>query len=468
MVKKFIFTAFVCFTFINLYSQESAYSIHFKIKGLNDSLLYLASYYGDKNTIADTAYRKNGKYTFDGNTSLPGGVYFLVSQEKTKLIEFIVDKEQEFTITTDTTEMILNTKIQGSFENEIFFDYVHFTESLHKLANSLNQELKDPGLTDAIREKKTQVLNVINDSINKYKVKLLREHPNHIISIIFRTIQQIEIPDTLDPQHPDYKRIQYQIYKDNYWNNIGLHDPRILRTPVFYDKLSVFFDKVVYQHPDSIIKEIDKVLSRTDSSDIVFNYLIWHFIEQYDQEEIMGMDKVFVHLARNYFGDSTRVRTSESVVKKIRDRAEKVAPLLIGNKAPNLILLDTANTFTSFYNIKSDYLLLFFYDYDCGVCKKEIKILKPLIDSTSFDIKVFSVCTDTNLAKWKDKIQQYKIQDWVNVNATRSITESYHDLYDIYATPMIYLLNREREIIAKKISANQLYQFLKYYDSKKR
>ncbi|MDZ7740599.1 MAG: DUF5106 domain-containing protein [Bacteroidota bacterium] len=468
MVKKLIFTAFVCLIFLNLYSQKSTYSIQFRIEGLEDSVLYLASYYGDKNTLADTAIGKKGQYTFKGKGLLPGGVYFLVSQNKAKMIEFIVDKEQDFTIITDTSEMVLNARIKGSGENKIFFDYVRFTESFHEKAKQLNAELKEPDISEPAKMDKLEQLSNINDSINRYKASLLREHPDHLISVIFRTLQQPQIPDTLNSQDPDFKRIQYQIYKDNYWNNISLQDPRILRTPVFYDKLSVFFNKIVYQHPDSIMKEIDEVLSRTDTSDIVFNYLIWHFIEQYDQEEVMGMDKVFVHLANQYFGDSTRVNTSKSVIEKIRKRAEKVEPLLIGKQAPNLILLDTANTFTSFLNIQSDYILLFFYDYDCGVCKQEINIMKPLIDSIAFKVEVFAVCTDTNLLKWKEKIRQYKIQDWVNVNATRSITANYHDLYDIYATPMIYVLNRKREIIAKKISANQLYQFLKYYDSKNR
>jgi len=44
----------------------------------------------------------------------------------------------------------------------------------------------------------------------------------------------------------------------------------------------------------------------------------------------------------------------------------------------------------------------------------------------------------------------------VNVNGTRSITANFHDLYDIYGTPVIYVLDNKKNIIAKRITAEQL------------
>ena len=465
MIKKLFFTAIVCFSNFALISQNNNYSLHFKVNGLMDTVVYLAGYYGDRNTVVDTAYPKQGKFEFEGKNELPGGIYFLVDQDKSKLFEFIVDRDQNFTIKTDTISFIHNLKIRGSNENELFFNYVQLSESLHQHAGEIRRKMQAEA-AESERNNYNNTLKEINDSINQFKQQFVVNHPDHLMTLIFNALQQPDIPDTLDQSNPDFKRIQYQLYKNNYWNNVPLHDPRIIRTPVFQNKLKTFFDKIVYQHPDSLTNEIDRVLAKTDTSDIVFNYLIWHFIEQYDQEEVMGMDKIFVHLAKTYFGDSTRVITSESILNKIRKRADQIAPLLIGEPAPNMILLDTNDRFYSFYNIESDFIILFFYDFDCGVCKQEIRILKPLIDTIPLNVEVFAVCTDTNLKKWRKKIYEYDISDWANVNATRSITENYHDLYDVYATPMIYVLNRKREIIAKKIAVNQLYQFLIHYNRK--
>jgi hypothetical protein len=99
--------------------------------------------------------------------------------------------------------------------------------------------------------------------------------------------------------------------------------------------------------------------------------------------------------------------------------------------------------------------------------KRSKKKLKALQDSLVFDVQIFAICTDTNLTSWKNKIKDYKIENWANANGTRSITQDYHKLYDVYATPLIYILNKKREIIAKKISAKQIEQFLKHYSTKK-
>ena len=37
---------------------------------------------------------------------------------------------------------------------------------------------------------------------------------------------------------------------------------------------------------------------------------------------------------------------------------------------------------------------------------------------------------------------------------------SYRQLYDVYQTPMIYLLDKDKNIVAKKLSYEQLDQFL--------
>ncbi len=97
--------------------------------------------------------------------------------------------------------------------------------------------------------------------------------------------------------------------------------------------------------------------------------------------------------------------------------------------------------------------------------KKKIKSIKELTKTGKPDIAVFAVCVDTNLAKWKKAIVEKDV-DWINVNGTRSVTPDYHDLYDIYSTPVIYLLNRKKEIIAKRISGKQISGFLEHYEKR--
>jgi hypothetical protein len=57
--------------------------------------------------------------------------------------------------------------------------------------------------------------------------------------------------------------------------------------------------------------------------------------------------------------------------------------------------------------------------------------------------------------------------DWINVDGPRTLTPEYHSLYDITQTPVIYILNEQKEIIAKRLTVEQIEKFLENYLKKK-
>ena len=56
--------------------------------------------------------------------------------------------------------------------------------------------------------------------------------------------------------------------------------------------------------------------------------------------------------------------------------------------------------------------------------------------------------------KWVEYINKHKL-DWLNVNDPNYYV-SFKQLYDIYSTPVIYILNEKKEIIAKRIGVEQV------------
>ncbi len=465
-ISQFLLSAFFVLTLASVGFTQENYKIRIKVSGLQDSISYLASYYGDKVVSKDTSENKNNTITFKGEENLPGGIYMLISQDKKKLMEFIIDKDRKFTIKTDTSDYIKNARAIRSAGNELFFDYIRYTDENHKMIKKyrklINSDSTDQDSISIYRE----MIEKINKSVIDYKLSFIKDNPEHILSSVFLMIKDPELPeeqlnDTIKAD-PNKK---YYHYRNHFWDGISFSDERLLQTPVFHKKLNTYFKDVIRQHPDTIIREIDHIFELSSPSKEMFTYLFWYFIENFDGSEIMGHDKIFVHIAMNYLDNDKIIEISESVRENIRERAKKIEPLLLNKEAPNLILLDTNNQFTSFLRINADFTVILFWDYDCGVCKKEINELKSFTDTTKIDIRVFAVCTDTNLAKWKKYVKKEKL-NWMHVNGTRSVTRDYHNLYDIYGTPVIYLLNRKKQIIAKRITAGQLVPFLQHYISK--
>ncbi|MFO8129659.1 MAG: DUF5106 domain-containing protein [Bacteroidales bacterium] len=453
--------AFLClafFSLINILPAQQQSRIVIDVEGMNDSIAYIGSYWGEKMRIMDTARMRASVYPFSNDSLLPEGVYFLINSQKKRLFEFIVPNEQQFTIKTDTSNYIKNCKVAGSPANTLFFDYQHYSGRLYDQTNALNRKLKncEPGTTaDSLKHE----ISVLNEKNIEYKEKFIRKHPNHILSLIFNMLKETELPDSLNPENSGNEKKAYYYARKHYWDHTDLSDPRILRTPVFYNKLKTYFNQIVPKHPDSIITEIDHIMDRCEGNTELYNYLLFDLTATYEQSQIMGYDKIFVHMVDRYFRNREVQGISPAVQNAITEKADKIRPLLLDATAPELILIDTAGNFVSLYESRHDYTLILFWTTTCGECRTELKALKQWYEKTPLDIEVFSVNTDTSLNAWKNFISDHD-HPWINVNGTRSVSQDYHTLYDIYKIPTSYLLNDDMKIIAKHLSIDQIIGFL--------
>jgi peroxiredoxin len=171
----------------------------------------------------------------------------------------------------------------------------------------------------------------------------------------------------------------------------------------------------------------------------------------------MGFDAVFVYLADQYFAKGKASGMNQTVVDNILDRARILKPLLIGKPAPEMILLDTNEVPVALSRVKAKYTLIYFWDTDCSFCKKESPRLKAFYAEKSriYDLEVYAVCIDTSFASWKKYIRENSLT-WINVNGYLSLTQDFHDLYDVHSSPVMYLLDEKKTIIAKHILTDQI------------
>ena len=58
---------------------------------------------------------------------------------------------------------------------------------------------------------------------------------------------------------------QYYYYRNHYFDNFNISDPRLLRTPFYEDKIMTYLTKVVPQIPDSLIPYADYFIEKSQS-----------------------------------------------------------------------------------------------------------------------------------------------------------------------------------------------------------
>jgi thiol-disulfide isomerase/thioredoxin len=168
-------------------------------------------------------------------------------------------------------------------------------------------------------------------------------------------------------------------------------------------------------------------------------------------------------MAKTYYMTGQAFWVDSTTLGKISDRALKLDPILIGKVAPNLVMRDTLGQYRFMHGVKADYTFLCFWDPGCGHCKKVVPVLKEVNDKIKkeFNTEVYGVCTVNEVDEWKKFIRE-KGLNWINVHDPQYQTR-FKDLYDIYSTPVIYILDKDKRIIAKRIAPEDIEDFIRRY-----
>ena len=445
---------------VNLLSAEKkGYNIKLEINELPDTIAYLAYYYTDKTYLSDTARQaKDGTFIFKGDIPLEQGIYIIAGQNNNKIIEFLVTEDQHFSFESNMADITGNMEVSGSKENELFFQYINFlSEKRKEILDLQNIYYSITDYEDSLNLVKNMI-DIVDKEVESFRKNMITNNQGTFFKNFILSTMEPEIPDPpKDEQGNIDSSFAYKYFKYHYWDNIDLSDERLLRTPFFYNKMDSYFSQLVVPNIDSTILEIDRMLSRVEQNEDVFNYFLWNLTIKYERSEYMGMDAVFVDMVNKYYKTGKADWLNETVKKNIIDRADVLEPLLIGKPAPEMILQDTNLHPTGLYNINARFTLIYFWDTDCGFCKKETPKLVEFYNNNHklYNFEVYGVCMDTSMVLWKKYIRENRLT-WINVNGYRSYTPDFHDLYDVHSSPVLYLLDETKMIIAKRILTEQL------------
>mgnify|MGYP001242184984 FL=1 len=455
-------------------SNKSGYKITGEVVGLEDSTVMLAYYFGGKQYATDTANVTNGKFTFRGDEKLKGGMYLVVLSDN-KYFDLIVS-EQRFSFSTKLNNLVGEMIFENSEENTPFYEYLNFIITMQKQVNPIRQQLETAD--DQIKKELQIEVQKIDNKVKKYQTSFLENNSDKFFSKIIIATTEIEIPQApLDSTGSPDKNFPYRFYKKHFWDNIDFSDERMLRTPVFFSKMDQYLNKLTVKHPDSINLSADILVDKSKANQEIFRYVVSYITSTYERSKIMGMDAVFVHMVENYYITNQCNWVDSTELVKIADRAQKIAPNLIGRKAAEFhdfygrpFMKDTLGIIHTLNEINADYTVLIFFGPTCGHCKKEIPKVKHNLDSlilAGYDIKTFAVATEFDKKEWKRFIRNQKTEDWINVSDINHDEEGspvassdWRDKYDIYSTPVIYLLDKEKKIIAKRITHTQIVEII--------
>ncbi len=450
---------------------QGGYKIDVQIKELKDTTVYLGYYFGESTFLKDTARSdKAGRFSFSGVKPLDRGIYFLVLG-KTKLFDpgFIVYHTQHFTLETSTADPVRNMKVTGDEDNRLFFENMVFNAERHTDAGPYIKTIQDSTLREDQKKEAQEAFAKIDKKVQEHQNEIITKHSGTLTAKLISVNRRIEVPDP--PKKADGtidSSFQYRYYRAHFFDNFDLTDDAMMRlpTPAYQQKLDEYLDKLVVQMPDSIMAAIDVLARRVKSNKETYKYLVWTCVYKYQKPPIMGLDEVFVRLFDKYYASGEMdFWINASMKKTMKEYAEKLRPSLIGKTGANLIMQDQSLQRKALYDIKKKYSVIFFFDPDCGHCREESPKLVTFYNQRKekFNLEVFAVSLDSSLQKMKTYIKEMKMT-WITVNGPRSYAGSLYSSYYAETTPMIYVLDEKKKIIAKGLPVDRVEEFLTNYE----
>jgi len=467
-MKKSIFGLLFAIMAVQGFCQaQGGYNIQVNISGLRDSSIYLAYHFGDKQYLTDTAILDSkGTGAFIDEKRLPQGIYMIVLPGR-NYFEVLMSDDQHFSVSCTYKDFFNTLEFKGSEENSYFIRYQKKWVSLQQEATSVSKRLQtNRQNSDSLRilteKQKTQQRTMRN-----YLEKVISENHNNLLSVLVKSMLPMEMPDFVVPavtKNPDSVKwvLRYNYNTNHFFDHIDFTDERLLRTPILQARLEAYFAGDPIQSADSINRKIDLVLGRCKENHDLFQFIAVYLFNHYRESEIMGHDAVMVKLADEIYLTGKADWVSQEFRENLRKQVELLRNNLIGMKGKDLVMDSYRGFFVSLNDVEKDFTILYFWEPNCGHCKESTPKLKAYYDKPKdYSVEIFAICTVSDKDLWSKYIEENKLT-WINGWDPQRLTR-YDFYYNVQSTPIVYILDRNKKIIAKKLAVEDIEGYIDNY-----
>lgn len=247
----------------------------------------------------------------------------------------------------------------------------------------------------------------------------------------------------------------------HYWEHFDFRDTALISTPEITEQALVDFLDILSRVDR---ENADKALTSMMDSASLDSGMFVHFISLtekylYEPNSPFRNEDFYMVVLRQVL-KSGRLTDNEKL--RPADRLKQANKNRPGMKAADFSYIGINGKQGKLSSLNSLYTLLFFYEPDCGNCKESEKRLaaNPGINQAINEgkLKILAVYSGPDQEEWKNTLP-YMPVNWIVVhNVKEEIIIK--GLYEIRATPTLYLLDKNKRVILKDATEEETLELL--------
>lgn len=249
-------------------------------------------------------------------------------------------------------------------------------------------------------------------------------------------------------------------YVKHYWDDYSLADTAFIHSDETEQLYADFVDALQYVDAAEVRTALQTMMQQMEADSTAFA----HFCSLsekylYDPNSPMRNEDYYIPVLEQminskHLSEYDKIRPIDQLKQAHKNRP--------GMKATDFSYVTPKGKTARLSQLNSDYTLLFFYDPDCTSCQEFERVLSEMpffLDIQKKGIlRVLAIYPDTDENEWLLKSSQMPegwIVGWNKQGDIRSKT-----LYEIRATPTLYLLDKQKKVILKDATLDQIIQHL--------
>lgn len=445
---------FVCFLIFSIacFSQKTL-KIKGCIKDLPYSKVYLGDIYGGRINYIDSSLVTNGCFDFYVSDTIPKGLYNIVLNRQANAFMRIIINKENIEFTSQFSRLLDSIKFTSSLENTLFYNYTKAASKTAEKAELLKRLL-------AFYPKSDPLTKVLNAELNQADIKntrlanmLFSEHPNAFASAYIQSQQPVKVPD--NAEGPLY-------LKQHFLDNVDFSNASLLHSDVLTASILSYLS--LFENPSNTYREqvegyasaLDIILTKASLNSEVYNY---YRSELTDRYRYGNFDILGAYLMEYYHDRNPLVKFI--LPGTVSSRLNKLKNISVGRQAPNIVMPTYDGKNMGLTDITTDYTLLVFWSTGCPHCTEMLPGLKQVYERKKGNsLEVLAISFDTDKTEWETFIKKGNYS-WLNYSDLKGWNSDIAKDYSIQGTPTYLLLNKEKTVIYKPATLEELVVKLK-------